>query len=590
MAALLTLGTAAAHSEAPDPPEPGVDRIRVSADGAGPSHIFWLNGNRSADVIGIVDPLYAAIRFYRVRRGAGTIASRLHPAGVCALPIDFRPWRVHQLGDRVLIESMPDPGAAGHVATPATMRTRMLVVRRRLLANPAPFERAAQLIDGSRWNPATAPSCGVASAKTGKSGAGAPERTTRRGERLIQLRNARAALAPASALTVRSRGYRLFSARELEPMPGYRIVQASEALPGDDGLIRVRYRILAYSRGRGTLAHALVLNDTELRGKLGQKPVVALPSGELLVMGKLPGEATPFRILSCGNIAGPPAGPCAKDSPPPQLQGNAVMRATVSRRAVARPLDARTIFANVARMVAYPLSVDTRGMPEACRRAEGCPVGGDTANFVPIRGIRLTRGIFTRRGVPYAQASVPGDIDKLFAATSAQLGRALAGVTHGARGWPGNLKDGLTGDLGVDCSGLVQIAWGGRGGTRLDTAGLQALTSPLACSARLPGPEYLRPGDAIGLRIDAPVHVANHVVLFAAAMRLDGANDDWLVLESSSGCDGVCWSVYDPGYFNGWGLYRARARGDADCITRSSAQATPIPFDLARWTRLIAGR
>jgi hypothetical protein len=186
--------------------------------------------------------------------------------------------------------------------------------------------------------------------------------------------------------------------------------------------------------------------------------------------------------------------------------------------------------------------------------------------------------------VPYAQARVPEDVDRLLAASPRQLADALF---RNRGGWPGNLRDGLEGDLGIDCSGLVQIAWGGGAGRRLDTRSLQALSSPLACSSRLPGPEWMRPGDAIGLRVDSPVHLANHMVLFAGSMQLDGASDTWLTLESSSGCDGVCWTVYDPSWFDGWGIYRANARG---CVTGTAAAASPIPYDLGRWTALTRGR
>lgn len=568
----------------------GGDAIRAAADGAGPSHIFRLTSDRGGDTIGVVDPLFAAIRFFRIRRGSEALGARLTPAGVCALPVDFRPWRIHQFRHHILIESMPDPGAFGHAVTVTRLRTRTIVVRRALLQDPARFETAAGHIDASSWDPADEPACGTRASSAAAASSNSADRPTRRNARTIVLANRRSALAPARALVVRSAANRLVSATELEPTATLRIVQAVEALPSADGVLRTRVRLLAYARGATRPHHSLALNDSELRGKFGQKPVVVLSSGELLLMGKQPGGSSPFRIFSCGNIAGPPTrGLCSDDvaaSPAPAPQG----RARITATGPGGGLGAAAIFANVDRLVSYRLAVDTRALPEACRNPAGCRIGSEAERFVPIRGIRLTRGVFTRRGIPYAQARVPQDLDPLFDTSPARLGRALAGVRRGERGWPGNLRDGLEGDLGIDCSGLVQIAWGGRGGERLDTWGLQALSSPLACPARLPGPEYLRAGDAIGIRIDTPTHLANHMVLFASALRIDGASDSWLVLESSSGCDGVCWSVYDPSYFNGWGLYRAGGRRDAQCIVRSEAQAAPIPFELGRWSRLVAGR
>lgn len=572
----------------PDDRPGGSDAIRASADGAGPSHLFRLTSDSSGDTIGVVDPLFAAIRFYRIRRGDAPLAERLDPIGACALPIDFRSWRIHQFRTRIAIESMPDPGALGHGATPTGLSTRVVTIDRDLLRDPAPFRDAARRLDTRGWNPVDAPACGKIAPRESGVGTRRADRSARSSSRMIRLGNARDALAPRPSLIVRSRSNRLISAVELEPTPDWRVVQAVEALPSDDGVLRTRVRILAYARKSRGLRHAVALNDSELRGKFGQKPAAVLSSGELLLMGKQPGSG-PFRIYSCGNLANPSGHRLCGEDSEPKPRPAATVRGGPDRSAVARQLTARTIFANVERLVSYRLEVDTRALPDACRDPAGCSIeGGD--RFVPIRGIRLTRGIFTRRGVPYAQARVPQDLDPLFETSSAQLSRTLAQVRHGARGWPGNLRDGLEGDLGIDCSGLVQIAWGGRGGDRLDTWRLQALSSPLACPARLPGPEYMRPGDALGIRIDAPAHLANHMVLFAASMQLDGASDSWLVLESSSGCDGVCWSVYDPSYFNGWGLYRAGGRRDAPCIVRSDAQTTPMPFELGRWTRLVAGR
>ncbi|MBO9713751.1 hypothetical protein [Sphingomonas sp.] len=576
----------------PGPAQPqGTADIRVSADGAGPSHLFWLTGDQKSDVVGVVDPLFAAIRFYRVARAVRPgepLAGRLTALGVCAIPVDFRPWRIHAFRGSVAIESMPDPGALGQGARAADFRTRVLNVPRRLLGKPARLDAAARRIDTRDWDPASEVPCGTVS-RAGKVGAGMPERASRLSARAIRLANGRGALAPPRLLTVYSRVNRLFSAREIEPAGSSRIVQASEAIPSDDGVVRIRSRILVYHHDADHPSRAITLRASELRGKFGLKPLAALPSGELLVMGKQPGSAGPFRLLSCGYANGA-LDPrlCGLEALPPPASPHAALR-TVPARATS--LRTATIFANVARLANYRLRVDTSRMPADCRRAEGCRVGESGDRFVPIRGIRLTRGIFERRGMPYAQARVPQDIDRLLGATSGQLSHALAEVSRGARGWPGNLRDGLEGDLGVDCSGLVQIAWGGTNGQRLNTAGLQALSSPLACSARLPGPEYLRAGDAIGLNVGLPrAQLVGHVMLFAAAMRPDGANDAWLMLESSSGCDGVCWSVYDPSLFDGWGLYRAAGRADAACLAGNAAAATPIPYDLTRWSLLAARR
>lgn len=120
---------------------PGVaEQIRVSADGAGPSHIFWI-GARPGGVqrIGIVDPLFAAIRIFDVepKSPAKTrLHDRLTSVGVCSLPVSFRPWRLHQLASSVVLESMPLPGAAMQNATAASLRSDQYTLERsRLLGD-----------------------------------------------------------------------------------------------------------------------------------------------------------------------------------------------------------------------------------------------------------------------------------------------------------------------------------------------------------------------------------------------------------------------------------------------------------------------
>jgi hypothetical protein len=73
-------------------------------------------------------------------------------------------------------------------------------------------------------------------------------------------------------------------------------------------------------------------------------------------------------------------------------------------------------------------------------------------------------------------------------------------------------------------------------------------------------------------------------------LKFDGANTSWLVLESSSSCDGVCWSVYDPSFFNGWGIYRARGRTDVACpfeSDESSVERAPIPRTADEWRLML---
>ncbi|MEH3036271.1 MAG: hypothetical protein PGN23_07260 [Sphingomonas adhaesiva] len=569
----------------------GVDTIRLYSDGAGPSHIVRVGRTRAAtgDVVAIVDPLLSAVRIFEVRDAASdeTLATRISSRGACALPVSFRPWRIHSLSDKILIESMPDPGTAGYLVRPENLRTTVYSIDRATLAAGADTQvQAGAILDTQAWTPATAPPCGTV-VSSGRPYAAAPERAVRGAKnpaRTIILTNRPSALAPTEQLIVRSPAdarYRMISARELEPAGGYRFVLTAEAARAESGTVNVTQRLLAFSAATRQPVRELRFDPSTIRSKLGQRPIAILSTGEVLVMGKAAGTgAVPvFKLFSCGRLmsALPTTTPLC-DATQDTIAGRssadlvAVSQTTPPAQEYAadepRPtgsFNSQRIFANVAALAKFPFRVDTTRMPEACRVIQGCTVTGSSTNFVPIRGVRLTRGTFERTGVPYAQAGVPGDADRLMQATPAALSNALAAVRSGAGSQPGNLADGFEGDLGVDCSGLVQIAWNGRtAASRLSTASLGNFEGDLVCDAALPAPEYLRPGDALNTHTKQ----VNHVMLFASAMTLDGGNDEWLMLESSSSCDGVCWSVYDPSFFGGWELRRARGRSDVPCIRK----------------------
>jgi hypothetical protein len=158
--------------------QPTLGNIRALADGAGPSHIFWLTGplarSGGADVVGIVDPLYAAIRFFSIERPTGSndnLAARWKPLGACALRVDFFPWRVHHTKTRVIIEGMPRPGA-GHNSVEGAFRSAVLTMDRRIASGPlrAAIGAAGSRIETTSWNPANEPQCGdyaAAEATTG---------------------------------------------------------------------------------------------------------------------------------------------------------------------------------------------------------------------------------------------------------------------------------------------------------------------------------------------------------------------------------------------------------------------------------------
>ncbi len=329
-------------------------------------------------------------------------------------------------------------------------------------------------------------------------------------------------------------------------------------------------------------------DDTQVRVKVGQRPIAVMPGGELLAMGLR--DEGGFSLFSCGRPEAPD-GPCSAASakaPAVRIAGTPLAVATGSGPG---PRDAAALFKRVAPVADLAWSVDTAGLPADCRDAAGCEVRGQAGRYTPITGVRLTRGVYRRTGMAYAQTrrGLP-DADR-FAATGAEgFSRALSHAHEGQGGLPGNLADAFTGDLGIDCSALIQLAWAGpQAQGRLTTLRLQGGPVAYGCPSRLPGAGYLRAGDAIALNLAGALE---HAVLFAEPVSIDGAGEAWLVLEAASGCGGVCWSLYDPSFFNGWGLYRAAGRSDRPCPmapAAASLTAAPIPRERSGWLRMLRG-
>jgi hypothetical protein len=392
--------------------------------------------------------------------------------------------------------------------------------------------------------------------------------------------------------------YWLYSARELEPAGRTRVVQISEGVPGTDGMIRITQRILTFERDRSRPARELLFDESFARSKLGQRPLAVMPTGELLAIGLL-GRDRVFSVRSCGfvnagtalsELCRPVEGSVQARSDPnaARLAGGSANTGREIREAQHAAENTNRIFARLAPYATRPWSVDAGGLPEACRLPEGCAVG-DGSKFVPIRGIRLSRGMFSRTGAPYAQTPDLRDVVKFLQTSDQSFSAALRRVTNGEGGQPGNLDDDYDGDIGIDCSALIQIAWNGpQAGYRLSTSALQTQKKiSYRCDHRVGHVSAMKSGDAIGLNVKPGT---NHAVLYAAELKFDGANTSWLVLESSSSCDGVCWSVYDPSFFNGWGIYRARGRTDVACpfeSDESSVERAPIPRTADEWRLML---
>lgn len=584
-----------------------IGTIRTSSDGAGPTHLFWLSGPPAgatgADIVAIVDPLYAAVRLFSIQRlvdGDIPLAKRFQTLGACSLPVSLRPWRIHQTKQGVLVETMPDPGNAGHQAKVTALVSQYYLIKRDLKLDGLAPESD---LNTNSWNPEKAMPCGsVVGDSTSLRQPFFAHRGKKNPARTIIIENTPAALSSTSPLIVRSPkdgAFWLYSARELEPAGPRRIVQIVEGQLATDGLLRLRQHILTYNNQR-VIADRL-FEESLVRSKLGLRPLAVMPSGELLAMGLMDQVQGPpsFAIFSCGLVDKPTgsknndlcsdrsntvSGRNISDTVTPAMALEDSVQGKVPDRS-----DDVTIFNRTKAVRDVPWSVDTSSLPDECRAAKGCRASG--GNFVPIHGIRLTRGVYSRVGMAYAQTENPKqDVDSFLALSHVSGGWKLdrASLESSANRTPGNLDDHFEQDLGIDCSALLQLAWGALGvSPRLSTETLQRSPPNYVCPDRISDPKYLKPGDAIGINIENGPH---HVVIWGGALKMDGASEDWLVLESSSACGGVCWSVYDPAFFNGWGLYRSSRRSDHKCPPHATATAIashPIPQDGDEWRKAV---
>ena len=77
-------------------------------------------------------------------------------------------------------------------------------------------------------------------------------------------------------------------------------------------------------------------------------------------------------------------------------------------------------------------------------------------------------------------------------------------------------------------------------------------------------------------------------MIYAGTARIGGRpgrSRGLRVLESSSRCGGVCESVYDPTFFDGWWILRIRLDGAGDCphwLDAAAAEAQPARASVMR--------
>jgi hypothetical protein len=555
--------------------------LRPYANGAGPSAFFRAGRTGGRDLFGVVDPVLWRVAFYTLDDpSSAPLTARWRAVGDCALAPTFRVWRVHLLPGAVVLQSQPN------IASPARQifETDQVTVDTRPASLAAIAARAPTDADLAPALPCGPPARFVAARDAGQTVTGGGARAF-----VVSRRHLRSG-APAflrRRITLAAAPAVLVSAQELEdarsaggaPLRHVLLTARSAASPG---FARAEVTIVRRGPGPG-LDRTLRIDVGLTRVKAGQRFVAVSSFGEVLVVGTADHDS--FYLHSCRFPDAPgKAGLCRVESHPSDAGTSPPM--VLASHAVT-PVSRAQLWGTVAWYMRQSYRIDAAAIPGPCRKVAPCRIGADRLAWSPISQLRLASGVVTRTGVPYAQSqSLDG---------RPAPGRVIAFPTAGVipayisrRGVPWVVSDientGVRDNptkvavLGIDCSAFVSALWGRTSalGTRefIDEANRGAL-------ARVRGMGQARMGDAFVINLAATI---NHIAVFRES-RAAGPYDSSrvvLVAESSSACGGVCWSVYDEGFFDGWAILRNKQPS----VPQSGMAPIPISYD--GWRRLMA--
>ncbi|WP_375391594.1 hypothetical protein [uncultured Sphingomonas sp.] len=581
--------------------------VRDVADGPGPSHLLAMG-----DWLLVVDPWSYTIRRYAV----GDLAV---PPRTCVYPRAFAPWRSLRRGGEIRIVAEPyGPDVRGYRLRPrSTMTLTPALVDAMPLAGPCRFPIRT-------WR---------ATADTLPTGHADPRRP---GALILALASgARASIVPHGGP-----GAQVYAARTVGALSGDRtLLWWSEIDPAPDaatiaagvshaGRVTARQHLGVFGAGGGAAQRVIALTAAAypaLRPDAPNPPpaILAKPGFEIAAATTRAGRDTLWLLAADRGARAQRAfviRGIALDGTEQAVQlvapaGTAIDRidAEMAGRApsvaVAPASHDRALWfararaeldAQIAVRWRYPAAAIAR----PCGGADRCAIAADAigalgtgpvfatpvtdrlaraggAHWVRPRTLVGLAAGETVRGVPY---SIGGDdLADAFAA------RLATEYGPGATATPtpiGHIGEGMEWPeaaghypLGIDCSALVARVFG---------LGMRA-TAAMVRTAPLPGPDGRRWALPLGPARSCPQpvrHVADlragdvlvrdgHVVIFSRDARIGGA-PGWQVFESGSRCSGVCESVYDPSYFDGWWIVRLKlaAGDDRDC-PRWLPAATP---------------
>jgi hypothetical protein len=534
--AAVTLAAVSATAALAQTGAVGIIQVREEVDGAGPSNVFHLRDN----VIALADPLKADIKAYDMRAKTAL--------GACAVPRDFRPWRLVRSRDAV---SIVDEAEQRVVDVPRAQTFGggcRLDVRR---------------YDGARDDH----------------------------HRLRRVDNRTVAVPPrrgeaGANLTVRASAYELLSVRELErDAAGNRYALAKVLQPkaaARPGQLGVTVTVLRYDpRGRLNGAYRVPFEN---RKKRAFDYVAVLPAGDLVLalydqasdQFRLDRIPMPFVAAASRNVI--PANvpnATAQDGFEAETEALAVPHLAAPHVAAPPGPAAAPPRARLAPLSGPRMVVEARKYLdqewEYRRPAGPMTAVGDGVFRWQVAGASRTwvqpahhRGLADGarvRGLAYNYGGV--DTPQMF------LSKIRQGVPAGQLGdaivAPGNTcapNAPFTATAGIDCSALLARAWGFdtgcvNGARTFSTRSFESRHAAV-CAAPVPSFAALKEGDAINL-------AGSHVVIFLRTESPDGASKMVRVLESASRCSGVCESRYDLDAFDGWILHRRTGRSDASC-------------------------
>jgi len=496
----------------------GVIQIRPWADGAGPSHIFWLTGNRFA----VVDPLKSQILVYVEGSTSAEFAKDI--------PSDFSPYRLVRRAAEITIVDESE--------------RRMLRVPRDLRADSREL----------RSEPIARKSAHVRRARVVRNGGGA-----------VTLRPA--GRAPIKVVATGKSPY-LASARELESdSAGNRYVLWKEIWC--ESPIEVQVFVGRYNRNGRLDARTRI--PLEAMVKVGFDYATISPSGSLFTIGYR-GDKQAFVIEKFEfrdmQLREQSIEPCEASNLP---QDEPIS----SQRIEAEDMGARRPTANPDEVPDDPPAggfvrttrksiltrarefVDASWTLHADNQKPPCPSTGCVGrfgnnNWVQPPKYRKAETGSRQIGVSYDM----GGTDSV---------REFRRKIEEERLTAGNISDyfpfkdatGKRLTAGLDCSSFVMQAWGFKeaGPRRISTRNIESKNGPACRIAHVHAISKLQPGDAL----NHPE--VGHIRLFLGQEAPDGASLTIRVLEATSRCSGTCESRYEIDQFDGYIPVRYKGAG-----------------------------